>query len=64
MVKILDACALEGFNNTWVFIGGVTNLEVVVTVTDTFSGQVRVYGNPQDMPFQPVLATGAFATCD
>ncbi len=64
MVKVLDACSVAGFNNTWVFVSGLTNLEVVVNVTDTVTGQIRVYRNPLGVPFEPVLATAAFATCD
>jgi hypothetical protein len=35
----------------------------VVTVTDTASGAVRAYTNPQGTAFAPVQATDAFATC-
>jgi len=57
IVKALNAC---GFNSRfWVFAGGLTNVEVVLTVTDTQTGVVKAYANPQGTPFQP----SAFATC-
>lgn len=60
-IKALDGC---GFNNRyWVFVSGLTNIEVTVTVTDTATGQVKTYTNPQGRNFRPVLDTTAFATC-
>jgi hypothetical protein len=60
-VKLLDGCA--GFDHYWVFASGLTNVEVVLTVTDTQSGQVRQYFNPAGDAFRPVQDTAAFATC-
>lgn len=45
------------------FAGGLTNVEVALTVTDTATGIVRTYLNPQRTPFQPILDTSAFPTC-
>jgi len=60
-VKVLDACA--GFNRYWVFASGLTNVEVLIKVTDTETHHVRQYFNPQGKPFAPIQDTNAFATC-
>jgi hypothetical protein len=61
VVKVLDACPVNG--HFWVFAGGLTDVEVVLTVTDTLSGAQRTYRNPQQTPFEPIQSTDAFATC-
>lgn len=61
IVKVLDACAFA--NHFWVFAGGLTNVEVAITVTDTQTGISRVYNNALDAPFEPTQDTTAFATC-
>lgn len=61
-VKVLDACSSPG-HRFWVFLSGMTNVEVTVTVTDTANGQTKTYKNPQRTTFKTVLDTGAFATC-
>jgi Domain of unknown function (DUF4114) len=61
VVKALDACALA--DRFWLFAGGLTNVEVDLTVTDTQTGAVRRYHNPQRTPFTPILDTSAFDTC-
>lgn len=61
-VKVLNGCAARP-PRYWVFLSGLTNVEVTVTVTDTRTGQVKVYTNPQGTAFRPVLDTRAFATC-
>lgn len=63
MVKLLDACALEGFGNFWFFAAGMTNVEVTLTVTDTRTGEMESYRNQLNRPFEPVLDTAAFTTC-
>jgi membrane-associated phospholipid phosphatase len=60
-VKVLDAC--NGFDRFWFFASGLTNVEVLIKVTDTETGHVRQYFNPQGKPFVPVQDTDAFATC-
>jgi hypothetical protein len=61
VVKVLDAC---GFNQRfWVFAGGLTNVQVTLTVEDTETGQIRTYTNPQNTAFRPIQDTSAFATC-
>jgi hypothetical protein len=61
IVKVLDACALN--NRFWVFAGGLTNVQVTITVTDTQNGQFRQYINPANTTFEPIQDTSAFATC-
>ncbi|HEX4960767.1 MAG TPA: DNRLRE domain-containing protein [Thermoanaerobaculia bacterium] len=62
VVKVLNACTLQPAR-FWVFAGGLTNVEVTMTVTDTSTGAVKQYTNPQGRAFQPILDTDAFATC-
>lgn len=62
VVKVLDACSFN--QRFWVFAGGLTNVQVTLTVTDTQKGTVKTYTNPQGAPFQPIQDTGAFATCN
>lgn len=47
----------------WVFAGGLTNVQVTTTVTDTQTGTVKIYTNPLGQAFQPTQDTSAFATC-
>lgn len=61
VVKTLNGCPIN--QNFWVFGGGLTNVEVHMTVRDTVTGEVQEYVNPQSTAFQPVQDTGAFATC-
>jgi hypothetical protein len=61
IVKALDACA--GFDRYWFFASGVTNVGVVITVTDTNTGTIKTYTNPVSTPFAPRLDTDAFSTC-
>jgi hypothetical protein len=61
VVKTLDACGING--RFWVFAGGLTDVEVRTRVTDTATGEVKEYFNPQGTAFQPIQDTNAFATC-
>ena len=61
VVKVLDGCVVNG--RKWVFVAGLTNLKVVVTVTDTLTGLSKTYANPQGVAFLPILDTDAFPTC-
>ncbi len=63
VVKVLDACGLPSFENYWVFGAGLTNFEVTLRVTDTESGEVQVYSNPQGRTFETITDLGNFMTC-
>jgi outer membrane protein assembly factor BamB len=58
VVKVLNGCGAG--NHFWVFAGGLTDVHVVLTVTDTANGAVRFYQNPQGTPFAPLQDTSAF----
>ena len=60
VVKLLDACS---FNppHFWVFAGGLTSVQVTMTVADTKTGITRTYTNPQGTAFRPIQDVGAFA---
>lgn len=45
VVKVLDGRSVNG--KWWVFYGSLTNVEFTLTVTDTLTGAVRTYVNPQ-----------------
>jgi hypothetical protein len=63
IVKVINACTFAAGPRYWVFAGGLTNVQVVLTVTDTQTGNMRTYTNPQGTAFQPIQDTDAFATC-
>ena len=63
IIKVVNACAFPGAPRYWVFAGGLTNVQVVLTVTDTQNGTTRTYTNPQNTAFAPIQDTDAFATC-
>ncbi len=63
VVKVLDACTLDPFNNFWVFAAGLTDVEVTLRVTDTQTGEVQEWVNPRGTPYQPIRETEAFMTC-
>ncbi len=61
VVKVLNGC---GFNQRyWVFAGGLTNVQVTLTVTDMANSTVKTYTNPLNTAFQPIQDTAAFTTC-
>lgn len=61
-VKVINAC-VPAFNRYWVFLSGLTNVEVTLTVEDTVTGEIRTYTNPQGQTFRTHLDTNAFDTC-
>lgn len=61
LIKVLDGCTVN--NNYWVFFAATTNVEFTVTVTDTDTGRVKTYVNPQGTSADAVTDTGAFPTC-
>lgn len=62
VVKVLDACDTE-FESFWVFAGGLTDVGVTLTVTDTETEAVAAYDNPVGRRFETITDTAAFATC-
>jgi photosystem II stability/assembly factor-like uncharacterized protein len=60
VVKVLNGCGLGG--HYWVFAGGLTDVNVVITVTDMQTGNQKMYINPPNTKFQPIQDTSAF-TC-
>jgi len=61
VVKALNACSYN--NRYWIYSAGLTDVHVVLTVTDTANGSFKTYTNPQGRPFQPILDSSAFDTC-
>ena len=55
--KIVDGRAVNG--KYWVFYGALSNVEYTLTVTDSATGQVKTYRNPQGQ-LASVADTGAF----
>lgn len=59
--KVLNGC---GINHAfWFYAGGLTNVQVTITLTDTTTGRTKTYTNPQGNAFQPVQDSAAFMTC-
>lgn len=61
IVKVLRGCPNNG--HYWVFAGGLTNVEVDLTVEDTMTNQIATYRNTLLEPFQPIQDNMAFETC-
>jgi hypothetical protein len=61
VVKVLNGCTTTGFY--WVFAGGLTDVRVVLAVTDTQTGEVAAYSNDLGDPFQPIQDTQALDSC-
>jgi len=57
--KVIDACSSRGY--FWFFAGGPTNVQTTITVTDTLTGRVKTYVNPQGAAFQPIQDNQAFS---
>ena len=61
LVKVLDGCDTNGF--FWVFSAATTNVEYTLRVTDTLTGQIRVYSNLLGTSAPAVSDTSAFEIC-
>lgn len=59
-VKVLDACNPALNDRFWVFIAGMTDVEVNLTVQDLETGAVRQYSNPLGTPFATITDTEGF----
>jgi hypothetical protein len=60
--KVIDACSASA-PQYWFFAGGLTNIQVTLTVTDTRTGAIKTYTNPQNTAFLPIQDVAAFANC-
>jgi hypothetical protein len=61
VMKVLNGCGLN--SKYWFFAGGLTNVDVVITVADSQTGDVTQYHNAQGTPFQPIQDTSALPVC-
>jgi uncharacterized delta-60 repeat protein len=61
VIKVINGCGLN--QRYWVFAGGLTDVMVDLTITDTTNNAQKVYSNPQGRAFRPIQDTGAFASC-
>lgn len=61
VLKVLNGCALN--SRYWVFIAGLTDVQVDIEVRDTRTGATKTYRNPRGTRFQAIQDTSAFATC-
>jgi hypothetical protein len=59
LVKLLDGCTLN--QEFWVFAAATTNAGFTLTVSDTLTGRVKAYSNPDGTAARPVQDTSAFA---
>lgn len=64
IVKIVDACGHPDFRDFWVYASGLTDVEVTLTVADTWTGDIWERSTDLGEPFPPVLDSQAFHTCD
>ncbi len=61
IAKVIDGCANNG--HYWVFVAGLTNLGIEITVEDLKTGAEKHYSSDLNTPFRPIQDTAAFATC-
>jgi hypothetical protein len=61
LVKVIDGCASN--DRFWIYSAGLTDVEVDLLVTDTWTGQVVVYSNPLGQPFSPLQTIDRMTGC-
>jgi hypothetical protein len=61
VLKVLTGCPVNG--KYWVYAGGLTDVEVSITVRDALRSVVHTYKNPLGTKFAPIQDVDAFATC-
>lgn len=61
VLKVIDACTFN--DRFWVFASGLTDVEVEILVEDLETRESRTYLSDGGAAFEPILDTGAFATC-
>lgn len=59
-VKVLDACNAALGDRFWVFIAGMTDVQVDITVEDLATGAVKTYSSPLGTPFATITDTTGF----
>lgn len=59
LIKVLNGCGVNG--RYWVFYSAGTNVGMTINVTDTKTGAVKTYTNPDLTAAAPVQDTSAFA---
>ncbi|MDQ1347661.1 MAG: hypothetical protein QG573_1034 [Acidobacteriota bacterium] len=64
ILKVVDACGHPDFQDFWVYASGLTDVEVTLTVVDTWTGEIWERATALGEPFPPVLDSQAFHTCD
>lgn len=64
ILKVVDACGHPDFRDFWVYASGLTDVEVTLTVVDTWTGEVWERQTDLGEPFPPVLDSQAFHTCE
>lgn len=62
IVKVVDAC-VDPWQRYWVFMAGLTNVEVELRVRDLVAGFEETYSSDWAEPFPTILDTSTFATC-
>jgi hypothetical protein len=60
-LKVLDGCGVN--QRFWVFLTGVTDVGVEVTVEDTLTGKAWHYAHTAGTPLPTTTDTAAFDTC-
>ena len=63
LIKVLDRCSTS-YDSFWVFYAATTNVGFELTVTDTVTGEDKVYTNAVGNTAIPIQDTQAFKTCD
>jgi hypothetical protein len=61
LVKVLNACSIN--SRFWVYAAAATDVEFVITVTDTDENVTKTYTNPFGTRAAAITDTDAFATC-
>ncbi len=61
LIKVLDGCSIN--QQHWVLFAGATDVQFQVTITDTITGDTKVYDNPQGQLANAVIDINAFGGC-
>ena len=64
ILKVVDACGHPDFHDFWVYASGLTDVEVTLTVVDTWTGEIWERETVLGEPFPPILDSQAFHTCN